>query len=100
MTIRVYYMSGEDCVPCQDVRDLLQEGRVELGDGMTPTEKVDLIDIETDEGYEQFFSEVLQHQDAGIPWAIQEGQKCDILLDDERRVVIFKCPSDSPVAPP
>lgn len=83
MTVRVY--TAKHCAPCQDVRQAIKEGRHE--------DKVELVDIETDEGFELFKQEVLSHSDGAVPSAYQDGKQCAIGFNEEKYLV-FDCPTD------
>lgn len=84
MVIKVYV--SKHCKPCQEVKKMVEEGRF-------AAEDVELVDIETDEGFDDFSREVLEHGDAAVPSAYREGQKCKILIDEEQGLV-FNCPSE------
>lgn len=90
MPVRVYV--AEHCAPCHDVAELVRQGKV--------SEKVEVVDIETDSGFAEFVAEVLSHGDGAVPSAYKEGRKCELEVDEENRVLILKCPnSDQPLAP-
>lgn len=82
--------AAKNCLPCREVKDLIEKGRV--------SEKVDLVDIETDEGFERFSKEVLSSGDGAVPSAYKDGMKCTIKIDEEKRIVIFDCPQAAPPA--
>lgn len=82
MTIKVYI--SKNCKPCQEVKELLEQGKYE--------DEIEIVDIETDEGFDDFSREVLEHGDAAVPSAYKEGAKCKILIDEEQGL-IFNCPS-------
>lgn len=85
MTITIY--TSEHCRPCREVEELIKEGRF---DG-----EVELVDIETDEGFERFRKEVLEISDGAVPSAYKEGQRCKIQITEDRNL-IFECPTDAP----
>ena len=91
MTVRIY--TAKHCTPCHHIEALIREGKI--------SEDVELIDIETDEGFLKFKEDVLD-EDGRVPSAYREGQQCRISLDEEENVV-FDCPTaehaiEAPVA--
>lgn len=90
MTIRVY--TAKHCTPCHEVERLIKEGRF---DG-----EIELVDIETDEGFLKFKDQVLQHTDGAVPSAYKDGKRCKIQIDEEEDRLIFECPTDLPPASP
>ncbi len=90
MTIRVY--TAKHCVPCEGIKRLIEEGK------FTGENEIELIDIETDDGFEKFRKEVLQFGDAAVPSAYKDGKKCSIRIDEENNSVLLECPTT--VAPP
>ena len=83
MTIRIY--TSEHCVPCKEVEDKIKQADT--------SEKIEVIDIETDEGFEKFKQEVLDHQDGAVPSAYRDGKQCKIGFDEERNLLLY-CPTD------
>ena len=84
---------ARDCGPCEQVSRLVQEGKA--------AEEVDLVDIETDEGFARFSTEVLSQGESGVPCAFSGPKECEILYDDEKDVLYFDCtPKDAPPASP
>ena len=83
MTIKIYI--SKSCKPCQEVTDLLDQGKYE--------DDIEVVDIETDEGFDEFSRGVLEHGDAAVPSAYKDGAKCKILVDEEQGL-IFECPSE------
>lgn len=84
MTVKIFV--SEHCKPCQEIKKMVEEGRF-------TAEDIELVDIETDEGFETFSREVLEHGDGAVPSAYKEGAKCKILIDEEQGL-IFNCPSE------
>ena len=80
---KVIVYVARDCGPCEQVTRLIQEGKA--------AEEVDLVDIESDEGFARFSSEVLSQGEAGVPCAYSGPKQCEILYDDEKDVVFFDC---------
>ncbi len=87
MTIRVY--TAKHCTPCEEIKRLIEEGK------FAGEKEVELVDIETDEGFEKFRDEVLQFGDAAVPSAYKDGQKCLIRIDEENNNVLLECPTDA-----
>lgn len=85
MTIRVY--TSKHCQPCQEVDRLIKEGRF--------NGEIELIDIETEEGFLKFKEEVLDHGDAAVPSAYQDGKKCTVKIDEENKLLLLECPTDA-----
>ena len=82
---------ARDCSPCEQVTRLVQEGKA--------AEEVDLVDIESDDGFARFSSEVLSQGEGGVPCAFSGPKECQILYDDEKDVLYFDCTSAPPEAP-
>ena len=90
---RIVVYTSVDCTPCQEIDKLLEAGRV----GNPDIDKVELVDIGTDEGFARFARDVLSKDDGAVPSAYLDGKRCliEILEDD---TIFFNC-SDSPAAP-
>jgi len=82
MTVRVY--TGKHCQPCHPIEEMIKQGKV--------SEDVELIDIETDEGFLKFKEEVLDKGDGAVPSAYKDGQQCKIGCDETGNILIFECP--------
>lgn len=87
MAIRVF--TSKHCPPCKEIDRLIKEGKF-VGES-----EVELIDIETDEGFAKFKDEVLDFGDGAVPSAYKEGKKCVISITEEDNL-LFNCPSDPP----
>jgi glutaredoxin len=85
MTITVF--TSKNCTPCQEITDLIKQGKYEG--------EIELVDIETDEGFERFRKQVLDLGEGAVPSAYREGLKCQILITDDD-TVLFNCPGDHP----
>lgn len=81
MTIRVY--TSKNCPPCKEVDRLIKEGRFEG--------EIELVDIESDEGFAKFKQEVLDFGDGAVPSAYKEGKKCVISITEDDSL-LFNCP--------
>lgn len=88
MTIKVY--TAKHCKPCHEIEQLIKEGK------FAGEKEVELIDIETDEGFQKFRDEVLQFGDAAVPSAYKDGKKCLIHIDEENNNILLECPTDAP----
>lgn len=86
---KVVLFVGTDCDPCEEVRRAVEAGQT--------VDKVEVVDIQTDEGWERFNRDVLSRGDGEVPSAYRDGQACEILLDTDDGTVIFDCPE--PAAP-
>lgn len=91
MTVKVY--TSKSCGPCEEVRKAIEEGK------FGGVEEVELVDIETDEGFEEFSKEILSKGDGAVPSAYKDGKKCTISITDDSHL-IFSCPTDPPVVAP
>lgn len=90
MTIKVY--TSRHCPPCKEVDRLVRSGSF-------TGEDVELVDIESDEGFAEFKAEVLDIGDGAVPSAYKNGHKCEILVTDKDELV-FNCPTDLPSSEP
>jgi len=92
MTITIY--TAEHCVPCKEVERLIKEGK------FAGEKEVEVVDIETDEGFKKFKREVMDISDVetqlAVPSAYKDGKKCLIQFDEENDNVLFKCPVGDP----
>lgn len=89
MATRVY--TSKTCQPCHNIEELVKEGRFA---GET---EVELIDIETDEGFAKFKEEVLDFGEGAVPSAYKEGKKCVISITEDDSL-LFNCPTDPPAS--
>jgi len=90
---KITFYSHSDCKPCEDIKRLVKNGEVDAGDA----EELEIVDIDTDEGFERFEKEVLaklpEDGEAALPSAYLDGIPCEIKLLDGDKFVIFECPS-------
>ena len=92
---RIVYYSASGCQPCEEVTRLIKEGKVDNSE----IDEIDLVDIETDEGFERFTKEILSKGEGAAPSAYLDGKKCQIEIYDDQ-IVVFNCPkNDSPASP-
>ena len=74
---------GSHCSPCQKLKELMTEGKF-LVDGEKG--KVDMVDVETEEG----FLNIEKYNLELIPAAIDEkGDHCSVSIEDE--TVVIEC---------
>lgn len=88
MAIKIY--TAKHCQPCNEVMELIKEALKSSG-GKMGGDEVKIIDIETDEGFEEFSREVLRKGDGAVPSAYRDGEKCQILVEDD--AVLLDCPT-------
>lgn len=92
----VFFTSKDgDCQPCNEITKLVEEGKFHNSE----TDEVDLVDINTDEGFERFQQEVLSKHPGAVPTAYMDGIKCQITVVDGD-LVQFECVSSVPPAGP
>lgn len=72
------------CEPCHEVAKLLKEGKFEVD---IDDADVDLIDIETEEG----FAQVDENNLAGVPAARFQGKECKISIDRDLGILVISC---------
>ncbi|MDD5510832.1 MAG: hypothetical protein PHI12_08480 [Dehalococcoidales bacterium] len=82
--IKVYV--SEHCGPCKEIRERVAK----LGND------VQIVDIETDEGFADFTAAVLAKGDGAVPSAYKEGQKCKIMVEEGTQDIQIVCPGDEP----
>lgn len=75
---------AEHCQSCQEIKQMLEAGQFSLSHG----DSIDLIDIETEEGYQKM--QTNPNLDA-VPSAFYKGQKCKINRDEES--IYIECPN-------
>ena len=85
MAIRVY--TSKNCPPCKEIDRLVKGGRF---DGVG---EIELVDIESDDGFAKFKEEVLDFGDGAVPSAYKEGKKCIISFTEDDSLS-FNCPTD------
>lgn len=88
--MRIY--TSQHCGPCQKVRELVKQGRFQG--------EIELVDIDTDEGFDLFIREVLSKGDGAVPSAYQDGKECKLGYAEDGDLT-FECPEpDAPPASP
>ncbi len=75
--------TAEHCVPCHEIVDLLKQKRF-ASDVVAP---VDLVDIETEEG----FASVKEEELEGVPSATYKGKTCKLEVDEEMGILLISC---------
>jgi len=83
MAIKIY--TSKNCPPCQDLEDKLKESELE--------DEVEIVDIDSDEGFLDFKHEVLDRRDGAVPSAFKDGKQCKIGFDEDNKLVL-DCPND------
>jgi predicted thioredoxin/glutaredoxin len=78
--------TSKHCKPCHGIVERIKEGKFNQ-------DEVDLIDIETPEGFEEFKKEVLDFGDGAVPSAYKDGTRCLISINEEDNVII-DCPNN------
>ena len=90
--IRIY--TAKHCQPCKEMEVLAKKLEEEGG-----ADQIELIDIETDEGFKMFTEEVLSHGDGAVPSIYKDGQQCKLGFDEEGELG-FECPEEEPEPEP
>lgn len=89
--------TATDCQPCQIVKELIKEGKIDPKD-------IDVVDVETDEGFAKFTEVVLSKGDGAVPSAYKNGKECRMVMEGD--ILKFICdgltpyPSTFPPLPP
>lgn len=78
--VRVFV--AEHCSPCIPVKELIEDGKIDA--------EVELIDIESEEG----FKYIEQLNIEGVPSAYQGNEQCQLRVDEENQILNILCPSD------
>ena len=85
---------GSSCPPCAEIKSRVEAGQVEAGGA-----EIRMVDVETDEGFNEFVKDVIGQNDGELPSAYQDGHQCGLALDDEKGIVVIDCPSTPPSSP-
>jgi glutaredoxin len=80
----VLYISSS-CKPCAEVKVALKDRLI--------NRDLEVVDIDTDEGFESFYNDVLSKQDGKIPCAFKDNKPCLVGFDDEK-ILTIQCPTD------
>lgn len=88
MGIKIF--TGKHCGPCDDIMEILKSRG-----GVVDGEHVEVVDIETDEGFKQFKEEVLEKGDGAVPSAYKEGKRCKILITEDNDLTL-NCLGETP----
>lgn len=90
MATKLQIFTAESCVPCADVKEAINAGKLEI-EGLSRTEmkdtEIEVIDVTTEEGY-PLIDELGIEQ---IPVAYYNGRTCQILVDDETGRITLDC---------
>ncbi len=84
MANKVTIYIATHCLPCQKLKEQLEKGHF-LINGKEG--QVDVIDIETKEG----FAKIKEMSLTGIPRAYKNGKQCKIRIDEEDMTVFLDC---------
>lgn len=76
------FVSGH-CPPCEEVKNLIAEKGLD--------KEVELVDINTDEGFELFYKMVLSNRDGAVPSAFDGENQCKIMVGGDDGIK-FECP--------
>jgi len=87
MAIRLY--TSKHCGPCHQVEQLVKEGK------FGGESEVEIVDIETDEGFAKFKEEVLDFGEGAVPSVYKEGKKCVISITQDNNLLL-ECPTNDP----
>lgn len=87
MSKTIIYLANH-CQPCHEIKKLLEE-RHFLVNGKEG--EVELVDIETEEGFKRIFPEL-----DGVPSAYQEGKRCSIRIEGD--TLHLECRNENPGA--
>jgi hypothetical protein len=82
-TIKIF--SSKHCGPCAKVHEKIEQGKVNAPG------PVEIVDVESDEGFKRFSEEVLSKGDGFVPAAFSPAGQCEIGYDEEDNLVI-ECP--------
>ena len=85
--------SHEFCGPCHEVVEQLEKQGNQING-----EPVRVVDVATDEGFEEFQRDVLSKGDGAVPAAFRNGQQCQLYFDNEDHVGL-RCPGDEVSSP-
>jgi hypothetical protein len=80
---------SEHCGPCQVIKDMVEKGQVS-------DKEVELVDIESDEGFPYIEEFAL----SGVPSAYKGKEKCEIKIDQGANKLHIICPAPTIEAPP
>lgn len=82
MSKKVRIFVAEHCEPCIPIKELIQEGKIDA--------EVELIDIESDEG----FAYIEKLQLDGVPVAYEGTNRCRMQINEDDGILNVICPSD------
>ncbi len=82
--------TAEHCVPCHEIVELLREERF-ASDVEAP---IDLIDIETEDGFDQlrlYLESAKENELSAVPCAKYKGEICKLEVDEEMGILLITC---------
>ena len=83
---KIVIYTSPHCPPCQEIKDRLAK---------IASPDIEVVDIETDEGFKRFSQAVLEKGDGAVPSAFVDGRQCKIMVTPDD--ITLDCPD--PVAP-
>lgn len=86
MGIKIY--TSRNCGPCVEIKEALEMQGWNI-DG----EPVQVMDVESDDGFADFSNNILEKQDAWVPCGYKDGQVCRLVITDQN-IVALDCPKN------
>ena len=87
MPEKIIVYTSDHCAPCKKVRKMIEQGDV------VSDYPIELVSIDTEEGFERFNSEVEVKEGFSVPSAYKGAQRCDVLTDSKNPgKIIISCP--------
>lgn len=90
MKKKIKVFTAGHCIPCNKITELIEKGLVESD---IDDVEIDLVDIETEEGFE----EIEKNNLTSIPTATYEDRACKLNIDREVAVITCKPTSEPEV---
>lgn len=92
---KVLVFTAPGCAPCQDLKDALRDGNVEVEGVDVAPDQIEVVDVSNDDGYPYLD----KYSVSRVPAAYYKGQQCQILVDDATHKVTVSCPSTNGAEP-
>lgn len=89
MTDKLRVFLSEHCLPCQDIMELIKQGKVSC-DKCDEGDEIEVVDITSDEG----FPLVAEYELDGVPAAFLGKKQCKIDYDEEEKALLISCPEE------
>ena len=93
---KVQIFTAPFCGGCEEVKDAVAAGQVEVQGVPGNGHEVELVDLSSDEGYALVEELGLET----VPAAFYQGQRCELLVDDEAHKVVVRCGAPPPESAP